>query len=74
MASKKILSGNHIVEVFFNEDDLIPESDYNESNDNEKTKSPEIALISDIADKATPETLPGYCLPLLTIYSKCRPE
>jgi hypothetical protein len=61
MASKKLLSGSRIVEVLFDEDDLIPESDYNDSDDNERTRSPEIALISDVADKATTETLPGNC-------------
>jgi hypothetical protein len=38
------------------EDDLIPESDFCESCDSERPKSPEIALISDTANEATPET------------------
>jgi hypothetical protein len=74
MANKKILGVNHIVEVLFNEDNLIPETDHNESSDSERTRSPEITLISDNADKATPETSPGYHPPLLTVYSKHRPE
>jgi hypothetical protein len=58
MASKKILSGDCIMEMFNedSEDDLIPESDSNESSDNERTEFPEIALITDVADYATPRT------------------
>jgi hypothetical protein len=66
MGSKKILSGDHIMEVLFNEDsdhNLIPETDFNESSDNEKPESPEIILITDVADEAIPETSPGYCPP-----------
>jgi hypothetical protein len=36
------------------EDDSIPESDYNESRDGERTESPEIAVIHDIEGEATP--------------------
>jgi hypothetical protein len=66
MASKKILSGDRIMEVLFNEESeggLIPECDSNESSDSERPGSPEIALISDVADEATPDTVPS-CLPL----------
>jgi hypothetical protein len=57
MVSKKILSGECIMEVLFNEDsedNLIPDSNYNESRDGERTVSPEIAMICDIEDEATP--------------------
>jgi hypothetical protein len=65
MASKRILSGDHIMEVLFNEDSedgLITECNLNESSDIERPGSPEIALISDFADEATPDTLPS-CYP-----------
>jgi hypothetical protein len=55
--------------VLFNEDsedDLIPQSHSNKSSDNERPESPAIALISDTADKATPEhrhaTVVLYCI------------
>jgi hypothetical protein len=67
MASKKILSGESMIELLFSEDSedsLIPESDSSESSDSERPESPEIAVISDIADEVTPETSPIYCLPL----------
>jgi hypothetical protein len=47
MASKRILSGDHIMKVLFNEDsedNLNPESDSSESSDIEMPESPEIAL------------------------------
>jgi hypothetical protein len=67
MASKKVLSGDHIMEELFNEyseDNLIPESDSGESSDSERPESPEIALISDVSDEATPKTSQNYCLSL----------
>jgi hypothetical protein len=67
MASKKILSGDHLMEELFNkysEDNLIPESDSGESNDSERPESLEIALISDVSDEATPETSQSYSVPL----------
>jgi hypothetical protein len=63
MASKKVFSGDHIMEMLFNEDSedsLNPESNSSESSDSEMPESPEIALMSDIADEATPETSPSY--------------
>jgi hypothetical protein len=39
---------------------LIPESDFSESGDGERPKSPEIAIDSDISDEATPKTWPSY--------------
>jgi hypothetical protein len=75
-ASKK--SGDRITEVLFNEgfeDDLIPESVSTKSSDSERPESPDTALISDVADQATPETSPRYLLSTSsTIYSKHRPE
>lgn len=56
------MSGDHVMEVLLNEvseDGLIAEP-----ASSEWAESPEIALISAIADKATPKTLPSYCLPL----------
>jgi hypothetical protein len=67
MASRRIMSGDRIMEVLFNEDsedDLIIESDSSESNESERPESPEIALTSDVAVEATPETLPSCCPPL----------
>jgi hypothetical protein len=57
MVSKKILSGDCVMKVLYNEDsedDLIPESNYNESRGGERTESPEIAMIHDIENEATP--------------------
>jgi hypothetical protein len=54
---------------------LTAESYSSESSDNERPESPEIALIIDVTDEATPETQPSYYLSTSsTIYSKCRPE
>jgi hypothetical protein len=67
IASKKILSGDHIMEVLFNtdsEDDLIPDSDSSRSSGIERPESPEISVISDISHEATHKTLPSHCLPL----------
>jgi hypothetical protein len=52
------------MEVLLNEDSedcLIPKCNCNESSDSERSESPKIALISDVADGATPETLPSRC-------------
>jgi hypothetical protein len=54
------------MEILFNEDsqdDLIPQCDSYDLSDSERPGSPEITLISDVADEATPETLPSCCLP-----------
>jgi hypothetical protein len=51
MASKNILNDSHIVELLFNEcseDNLIPESDYNERSDDERTESRKIAPIPEV--------------------------
>jgi hypothetical protein len=55
------------MEVFSNEDHedgLILEIDSSQSRDNERPESPEIAMISNVSDEATPETSPSFCLPL----------
>lgn len=68
MASK--MSGDCIMGVLFNEDsenDLISESDSSESSDPERLESPEIVLISAVADEAITKTLPSHCLPLTPI-------
>jgi hypothetical protein len=54
------------MEVLFNkdyDDNLIPETDSNESSDSKEPESTEITLITDVADEVTPETSPGYCPP-----------
>jgi hypothetical protein len=53
MASQKILGGDHTMQILFNEDsedDLITESNSNQSSDSERPKSPETAIISDVSD------------------------
>lgn len=59
---KKILSDDRMMELLFNEDsddNLIPESNYSKLSDSERPESPEVALIIDIANEATPETSPN---------------
>jgi hypothetical protein len=43
----------------------ILKTNSSESSENERPESPEIALIIDVTDEATPETSPSYCPPLL---------
>jgi hypothetical protein len=67
MASKKILSGNCILEILFNEDSedsLFPESNSSQSSGSERPESEAVAMISDISDEAMLETLPSCCPPL----------
>jgi hypothetical protein len=71
MASKPILCGDCIMEVSFNKDS---ETNSSESSDNERPESPEIALIIDITDEATPETWPSYYPPLLPFTANAGPN
>jgi hypothetical protein len=67
MASKKILSSDHIMETFLSEDsedNSIPGSDSSDSSGSERPEPREIALISDLSDETTPEMTPSYCPPL----------
>jgi hypothetical protein len=53
-----------MIELLLNEvseDNLIPEFNSSKLSDSERPESPEIALIGDVADEATPEASPIDC-------------